>query len=212
MKLIYGVTLTEDRQAQIDPQQAAVVKEIYRQYLAGKSLGGIADFLFEKGIRSPTGKDRWSRSVIDHLLSNGLYTYGIVPFGTFYAAQIEKARRSNLDPDKGPKARKATQYHSKNILSGLLVCGECGHIYRRITRPSGEIVWRCANRVENGKRANCHAPSIPEAELKDKVCKMLGLDEFKSEAVRGRLESIQVASDGSLYPVYAEEPMIELSL
>nr|WP_279287533.1 zinc ribbon domain-containing protein [Flintibacter hominis] len=37
-------------------------------------------------------------------------------------------------------------------MSGLLVCAECGHNYRRITRPSGEIVWRCASRVEHGKK------------------------------------------------------------
>lgn len=49
-------------------------------------------------------------------------------------------------------------------------------------------------------------------ELKDAVCKMLNMYEFKPEAVRGRLESIQVASDGSLSPVYVEELMIGLSL
>lgn len=34
------------------PDQAAVIQEIYRQYLSGKSLGGIADFLFENHIPS----------------------------------------------------------------------------------------------------------------------------------------------------------------
>ena len=53
------------------------------------------------------------------------------------------------------RTRKTARYNSQNVLSGLLLCGECGKNYRRITQPSGEVVWRCADKVENGKRAVC---------------------------------------------------------
>jgi hypothetical protein len=41
---------------------------------------------------------------------------------------------------------------SERICSGLLICAECGANYRRITRDSGEVVWRCANRVNTVKK------------------------------------------------------------
>lgn len=44
--------------------------------------------------------------------------------------------------------RKATRNNSQNVLSGLLVCSDCGVNYRRITRASGEVVWRRADKVE----------------------------------------------------------------
>lgn len=140
MRLPYGFYYDSDGCVAIDNEKVSIVKMIYRQYLSGKSLGGIADFLFEQGVFSPTGKARWSRSVIDHLLSNGIYAYGLIPFDMFYAVQVEKDKRSNMDPDSGAKARKATQYSSKDVLSGLLVCEDCGSVYWRITRPSGEVV------------------------------------------------------------------------
>lgn len=61
MKKIYGFETFPDGLLQIIPEQASVVQEINRQYLSGKSLGGIVDFLFEKGIPLPSGKERWGR-------------------------------------------------------------------------------------------------------------------------------------------------------
>ena len=50
MKRIYGFEATPNGLLKIIPQQADIVQKIYRQYLSGKSLGGIVDFLFDKGI------------------------------------------------------------------------------------------------------------------------------------------------------------------
>ena len=144
----------------IEPQQANVVKQIYQRYLEGDSLEGIADFLFQEGIPSPQGKERWTRPVINNLLSNQKYVGYIIDFTDFFMVQGEKGKRSNIDEDTGK--RKAARYSLQNILSGLLVCTEYGANYRRITRPSGEIVWRCANRVEHGKQICKHSPSISE--------------------------------------------------
>lgn len=117
MKTTYGYAPAPNGLLQIIPEQAAVVQEIYRQYLSGKSLGGIADFLFKKGIPSPAGKERWSRSVLDAMLSNSKYLGGIIGFDDYYAVQAEKGSRSNIDEDNNK--RKATQYYSKDVLSGL---------------------------------------------------------------------------------------------
>ena len=180
----------------IEPQQAKVVQQIYQRYLAGDSLEGIADFLFQEDIPSPQGKERWTRPVINSLLSNNKYIGYIVSFEDFFLVQGEKGKRSNIDEYTGK--RKAARYSSQNVLSGLLVCAECGANYRRITRPSGEAVWRCANRVEHGKRICKHSPSQTEAQLKEDICKFLDMDAFNELEVAERIDIIVIQINGTL--------------
>ena len=169
---------------------------IYHQYLSGMSLGGIVDFLFKKDIPSPKGRNRWTQPVLSNLLSNQKYIGYIVSFDDFFLAQGTKSRRSNIDEDT--HQRKATRYNSQSVLSGLLVCAECSHNYRRITRPSGEIVWRCASRVEHGKKLCKHSPSIPEDRIKEAICEKLGLSTFDSNEIKNKVDVIWIQSDGSL--------------
>lgn len=196
MPLPYGFMLAPDGQIAIDQEKANIVKTIYQQYLFGMSLKGIADFLFSQGIPSPRGKAQWTQAVISELLSNQRYIGPIVRFDDFFMAQGEKGKRGNIDEDTNQ--RKATRYNSQSILSGLLVCGECGRNYRRITRPSGEVVWRCANRVEHGKQFCKHSPSIPEQQIKDAICAKLGLAAFDEQAVKKHIDFITIHSDGTL--------------
>lgn len=149
MGVPYGYYTAPDGHVAIDQEKANIVRMIYQQYLSGMSLGGIADFLFKRAIPSPKGRERWTQPVLSNLLSNQKYIGYIISFDDFFWVQGEKSRRSNIDEDT--HQRKATRYNSQSVLSGLLVCAECGHNYRRITRPSGEIIWRCASRVEHGK-------------------------------------------------------------
>lgn len=210
MKKVYGLGASDNGLLEVIPEQAAVVQEIYRLYLSGKSLGGIADFLFEQNIPSPSGKERWSKSVLDKMLSNAKYINTVISFDDYFAVQHEKGKRSSIDEDTNK--RKATQYYSKDVLSGLFICAECGGVYWRITQPSGEIVWRCSNRVKHGKAICQHAPSLPENELKQSVCQMLGISEFDPEAVKKNLECVQVLSGGTLSPEFIRREYQELSL
>ena len=192
----------------IEPQQAKVVQQIYQRYLAGDSLEGIADFLFQSGIPSPQGKERWTRPVINSLLSNQKYIGYIVSFDDFFLAQGEKGKRSHIDEDTGK--RKDARYSSQNVLSGLLICAECGANYRRITRPSGEVVWRCANRVEHGKKICRHSPSIPEAFLKEELCKRLGMTGFDEAEVTGSIDCISILENGTLEIAYREQAFAQI--
>lgn len=79
----------------VEPQQAEVVREIFQRYLNDDSLGSIADFLFEKGIPSPTGQERWTRPTISKLLSNSKYIGYIINFEDYFAVQVDKGSRSN---------------------------------------------------------------------------------------------------------------------
>ncbi len=196
MSLPYGFMLAPDGRITIDQEKASIVRVIYQQYLSGMSLKGIADSLFTKGIPSPRGRVQWTQAVISNLLSNQRYIGSIISFDEYFLAQGEKDKRSNLDEDTNQ--RKPTRYSSQSVLSGLLVCGECGRNYRRITRPSGEVVWRCANRVEYGKCFCKHSPSIPEQQVKDTICAKLGLTSFDEQAMKMSIDFISIQSDGIL--------------
>ena len=196
MSLPYGFMLAPDGNVSVDQEKANTVRTIYQQYLSGMSLKGIANFLFIQGIPSPRGEAQWTQAVINDLLSNQRYIGSIVSFDEFFTAQSEKGKRSNIDEDTNQ--RKTTRYNSQSVLSGLLVCGECGRSYRRITRPSGDVVWRCANRVEHGKRFCKHSPSISEQQIKNTICAKLGLITFNEQAVKKHIDFVSVRSDGAL--------------
>lgn len=196
MPLPYGFMLAPDGNITIDQEKANTVRAIYQQYLSGMSLKGIADFLFDQGAPSPRDKARWTQAVISDLLSNKRYIGSIISFDEYFLTQGEKGKRSNIDEDTNQ--RKATRYSSQSVLSGLLVCGGCGRNYRRITRPSSEVVWRCANRVEHGNRFCKHSPSISEQQVKDTICAKLGLTTFDEQTVKKHIDFISIRSDGTL--------------
>ena len=70
----YGYDTGSDGKLIINPDEAAIVRWIFDQYLSGSSLGTIAAGLEKKGILSPTGKAKWNREALNKLLSNEKYT------------------------------------------------------------------------------------------------------------------------------------------
>lgn len=207
MRLPYGFYLTNDGAVAIDHEKADIVRLIYRQYLSGMSLGGIADLLYTQNILSPKGKERWTQTVISAILANKKYIGAMIPFEEYLVVQAEKGQRSNIDDDT--KQRRTTRYSSQSVLGGLLACEECGCNYRRITRPSGEVVWRCANRVEHGKRFCKSSPSITEEAIKDVICAELGMKAFDEACVRDGIDQIIVRRSGRLDIEQKEQTMAQ---
>lgn len=176
----------------IDNDKAETVRLIFELYLDGFSLKRITERLAEKHLLSPSEKDRWTVQTIDNLLSNEKYTYIVTP-EIYVKAQLEKQKRSNTNSDH---TRKTARYNSKDVLSGLLVCGECGKNYRRLTRKDGEVVWRCADRVENGKHAVCrNMHTVSDAEIKKAICDFLETDQFDDD-VKRKIYRIAINSNG----------------
>ena len=70
----YGYDANADGELVVNEEEAAVVRWMFEQYAAGKSLGKIADSLARQHIQSPIGKPKWNREAIDKLLANEKYT------------------------------------------------------------------------------------------------------------------------------------------
>lgn len=111
MRIPYGFTLTNSGGLETNKSEAENVALIFNFYMAGASLGKVADMLFSKQIPSPTGKAKWTRAAVDHLLSNGKYV-AIIGLKKFLDVQFEKAARCNIDYDKEGLPRKSTRYVS----------------------------------------------------------------------------------------------------
>ena len=92
----------------------------------------------------------------------------IISRADFNRVQEEMARRSakRQIADKLTKTEQG-KYSAKYALSEILVCGECGAHYRRVTwtaKGFKEIKWRCLNRIQYGKK-KCRSPTVDEQEL-----------------------------------------------
>ena len=111
MRLPYAFRLTSAGTFEITENEAEVVQMIFDYYLAGASLGKVAAMLYAKQISSPTGKAKWTRAAIDHLLSNTKYIV-IVGLECYMSVQFEKSARCNIDYDKVGTPRKETRYVS----------------------------------------------------------------------------------------------------
>jgi hypothetical protein len=183
-KLPYGYEINPNGEIAIKGNESEVVRQIFQNYLSGDSLGQITDVLHDKRIATPTGKERWTATTIDKMLLNAKYI-PIVGMEQYFEAQFELDRRSRTDPDTGK--RKTARYSSSNVLSGLLVCSECGRSYRRVQRASGEIVWRCANRVEHGCEICKNSPTVTESDYLTFICDTLCVEEIVPQMVKATL-------------------------
>lgn len=206
-----GYTKNEQGELVIVPEEAEIVKTVFRMYLEGNSSNRIAKYLESKKIKTATKQERWHSTVIDKMLKNEKYmgdallqkTYTvdfmtkkkvinkgmvqqyyveddhepIIPKDLFYMVQEERARRASLcKAAVTRKSRQKKKFSSLYALSGMVVCGECGHEYRRVTWTSHSrkrIVWRCTERLANGTKNCKSSPTIMENDLQTAVMEAL---------------------------------------
>jgi len=69
-KKFLGYTKDADGNLIIVPDEAVIVKRIFREYLEGKSIIQIAKGLQDDGIKTVTGLENWHPGTIDKMLSN----------------------------------------------------------------------------------------------------------------------------------------------
>lgn len=70
---ILGYTKDETGKLVVVPKEAEIVRKIFSLYLDGNRVRKIKRYLEENGIKTVTGKTKWSTSTIDRILSNEKY-------------------------------------------------------------------------------------------------------------------------------------------
>lgn len=220
--------------AEIIPDEAEVVREIYRCYLDGMSMNLIADRLNAKGLTTKGSGSPYRKAVVQRILTNEKYTGDallqktyvtdcitkktrknngelpmylvknhhepIISRSDFNRVQEEMARRSakRTIADKLTKTGQG-KYSAKYALSELLICGECGEHYRRVTwtaKGFKEIKWRCVSRIQYGKK-KCHSsPTVDEQALHRAIVSAINdLCTVKDDVAKALRESITEVLD-----------------
>lgn len=250
-KKFLGYTKDEEGNLVIVPEEAELVRRIFRLYLEGLSVFKIAELLTEEGISTVTGKKTWRASVIARMLVNEKYmgdallqkTYtvdflskrrvknngivpqyyiegnheAIIPRELFYKVQEEKARRADVyrqekekkneidsqipTPKRGQRTAKAKlvsrgKYSSQYVLSDIMICKECGQLYRRqvwVNQGIKKPVWRCNSRLKSGTKRCKHSPTLEEKTLHEAIMEAVNsvvegdgefVDAFRENVIR----------------------------
>ncbi|MBQ2931570.1 MAG: recombinase family protein [Clostridia bacterium] len=92
-RVCYGFGRDENGFVYIKEDEANVVRMIYDMAIHGNSLQKIQAELLNRGIKSPSGKDKWTRDVIDKTINNEKYLTYIISLESFVDASIEKESR-----------------------------------------------------------------------------------------------------------------------
>ena len=92
-RICYGFGRDEKGFVYIKEDEVDVVRMIYDMAINGNSLQKIQAELFNRGIKSPSGKDKWTRDVIDKTINNEKYLTYIVSFENLVDASIKKESR-----------------------------------------------------------------------------------------------------------------------
>ena len=179
-----------DGRPEIVPEEAEIIKRIYRRYLEGATINIIAEELMKDGIKSPMGKDSWSVATIRSILSNEKYKGDALLQKSITVDFLAKKRKKNEGEATQYYVRDShqaiierdifdyTQYelkrrnkiknriYSKSGLNTKVVCGQCGNYYGHKTCHNSKYVyefWGCNTRQKSCHK--CDAPNIRQSDL-----------------------------------------------
>lgn len=149
----------------IVPEQAEVVRWIFREFLNGKGTYRLANELNEKGVPSKKG-GKWTPSGVNGMLRNEKYTGDVLYQKSYTDEQFNRHRnlgdaaqyyvRDHHEPiishevfeaaqallihngKQHGNLRGATKYLKRYSFSGKLICGDCGSTFKRRTHTTVE--------------------------------------------------------------------------
>lgn len=218
---------------QIIPEEAAVVKMIFADYLAGMGKIAIAKKLDRLGV-PPMRGNVWRKSTIMRILRNEKYTGDMLLQKTFnpdYMSKksvenrgelpqyyVENSHEPIIDKETFRQAQQEMRRRAKAIgmvekssiiysFTSLIRCGLCGKFYRRKIANAGskyaKAVWICGTFNERGKAA-CPSRQIPEDILIEKTAVVLNKAEFDHDTLSAYLTEIVVSAPDQLTYVFKD--------
>ena len=130
-KHLYGFTEDEDGQPQILPDEAEVVRRIYKSFLRGQSIRMIKEWLDAEGIAPRKGKE-WSLSSIENILKNEKYCGDVLLQKTFISDCISRKVIKNV----GQLPMYLIENHHEGIVSREIYQAAQAEFARRSSRRS----------------------------------------------------------------------------
>ena len=170
------------------PEEADIVRGIFRDYLDGKGTAAIVKRLNEEGYATQSGCV-FHKSAVDRILRNYAYTGNLLLQTKFRENHLTKITRKNqgelpqyhaantheaiIPPETFQAVQDEIQRRKEkyapakprkvSLFSGLITCAICGKHYRRKTTGTGPV-WICSTYNSYGK-AHCPSKAVPEEKL-----------------------------------------------
>ena len=170
----------------VNPEQAKIVRMIFRLYLEGKTERTISFYLKDRNIPSPSGKQAWSKTTVNSILTNEKYKGDALLQKSFTVDFLEKKMKPNegevpqyyvegshppiIEPDEWDHVqaefvrRKSLggSYSGKSVFSAKLVCEDCGRFFGSKVWHSNDkyrrTVWQCNSKFKGEE--HCHTPTV----------------------------------------------------
>jgi len=194
--------------AELVPIEAEAIRALTRLYLDGHGYRAIRDTLNERGYPPPSG-DAWTESGVRHIAARDIYT-GYLQWGDVRNEQPSDKFPHLWDPDthkaiireRHRRARNAGGSEIATFLSGVVICGECGHkmAHTSSTRPWGSYsYYQCRSRKRYD--TDCQPNNVREADLIDAFdawldsVKNVGIDVVIKRGVAEDAERLQSERD-----------------
>lgn len=139
-----------DGKPEIDPDEAETVRFIYERFLAGDSLGGIAQKLEDLQIPSPSGKQKWQFSTIQSILTNEKYKGDAIINKTYIKDCISKKVMIN----NGDRPKYYVENNHPAIIDNLTFSRVQEEIARRNSKKK---VKQKGSKTEQGRYSSKYA-------------------------------------------------------
>lgn len=217
------------------PEEAEIVRKIFRYYLDGLGYLAIAKQLDEEGISTRNG-NQWSPGSLSKILKNYNYTGNLILQKTFRENHITKKTLINrgelpmyhatetheaiIDMEtfqavQNEMAKRSARFQKKKPkpksypFTGVLICDGCGHHYRRKVTNT-RVVWICGTFNTKGKSVCPTSKQIPETTLTDLCNEALGLSEFNTDIFLHSVLEIHMCCDNRVRFVFKNGTTREL--
>ena len=128
---VFGYNVTPDCRYEINPDEAPVVKEVFRRYLSGESISSIAEWLVCRGYKNSRG-NAFDTNNVCRMLDNekyiGIYRFSDVVLEDAVPPLISKEDFEKVKAlrHKNYKARARFKAKEEYLLSTKVFCGYCG--------------------------------------------------------------------------------------
>lgn len=149
-KNFLGYRKGADGKPEIDPNEAEIVRFIYDRFLAGDSLGGIAQKLEDLQIPSPSGKPKWQFSTIQSILTNEKYKGDAIINKTYIKDCISKKVMIN----NGDRPKYYVENNHPAIIDSLTFSRVQEEIARRNSKKK---VKQKGSKTEQGRYSSKYA-------------------------------------------------------
>lgn len=177
---------------EVVPEEAEIVRSIYRMYMDGKSSNAIATYLTRQNIPSPAGKPSWQRCTVESILRNEKYKGAALLQKKFTVDFLQKKMKVNegevpqyyvehsheaiiapaewerVQAELARRKSSTKRTISSSPFSCKIICGDCGETFTpkvwHSTSKYRRTIWRCRAKYEKGE--HCTTPHIYESDLK----------------------------------------------